>query len=91
MLCCFRSLRLFVEYVRDSKSIEVYYMVCSYLDNISISGVLDINNIQSGILNLTKNSASTSRTLEVLSLMNNSIADVLFDKQFLLDGQIKFL
>lgn len=65
------------------------YLVCRYLDNINISGDLNINSIQS-VLNLTKDSISTSRTLQLLSLRNNSITDVFFDKQLLKDGRNKF-
>lgn len=56
-----------------------------YVNNINISGVLDIKNMQSSVQKL----APASRTLHVLSLMDNGITDVVFDKQFLTDGKIK--
>nr|APU94833.1 leucine-rich repeat receptor-like protein kinase [Pohlia nutans] len=63
-----------------------------HLDDINVSGVLDIKSILSGIQNLSTDSNSNSRILRVLSLMNNKITDVIFDKQFLnsSNGQIKF-
>lgn len=68
-----------------------YCLVCRYLDEIKIGGVLNITSIQSGIQNLVRTvDNSPLRTLNVLSLKNNSINDVIYDKQFLTNGTIKF-
>ncbi|KAG0581642.1 hypothetical protein KC19_4G268100 [Ceratodon purpureus] len=63
-----------------SSTPELLERVELHLNNISVSGVLDVKSIVSGIKNLPKNS---SRILHVLSLMNNNISNVIFDEPFL--------
>jgi hypothetical protein len=61
-----------------------------YLDNITINGTLDITNIQTMMQNLTLNGNSQPQGLQVLSLRNNNITNVIYNKSLLTEGHTIF-
>jgi hypothetical protein len=63
---------------------------CRYLDNININGTLDITNIQTMMKNLTLIDNSHPQGLQVLSLRNNNITNVIYNKSLLTEGHTIF-
>ncbi|KAH9564112.1 hypothetical protein CY35_04G007200 [Sphagnum magellanicum] len=61
-----------------------------YLDNITINGTLDITNIQTMMQNLTLIDNSHPPGLQVLSLRNNNITNVIYNKSLLTEGHTIF-
>ncbi|CAM6039831.1 unnamed protein product [Sphagnum compactum] len=58
-----------------------------YLDNININGTLDITNIQTMMTSINN---SRPQGLQVLSLRNNSITNVIYNKSLLTEGRTIF-
>ncbi|KAH8963422.1 hypothetical protein BDL97_04G009600 [Sphagnum fallax] len=61
-----------------------------YLDNITINGTLDITNIQTMMQNFTLIDNSHPQGLQVLSLRNNNITNVIYNKSLLTEGHTIF-
>jgi hypothetical protein len=58
-----------------------------YLDNLNINGTLDIKNMQTiGQLSLIEN--YNYKGLQVLSLRNNDITNVIYNKSLLAAGRV---
>jgi hypothetical protein len=53
------------------------YFACRYLDNMNINGTLDITNMQ-----------TIGQRLQVLSLTNNDITNVIYSKSLLAEGHV---
>ncbi|KAH9564162.1 hypothetical protein CY35_04G010600 [Sphagnum magellanicum] len=73
-----------------STSSRLMFLEQLYLDNITINGTLDITNIQTMMQNLTLIDNSQPQGLQVLSLRNNNITNVIYNKSLLTKGHTIF-
>jgi hypothetical protein len=65
----------------------LFYFACRYLDNLNINGTLEITNMQTiGQSSLIKN--YNYQGLRILSLRNNDITNVIYNKSLLEGGII---
>jgi len=78
------------ELVITSLNFLFKFFSCRYLDNIIINGTLDITNIQNMMQNLTLIDNLHPQGLKVLSLKNNNITNVIYNKWFLMKGHTIF-
>ena len=65
---------------------SIPHSLCRFLNENNFIGELNVTSIKSG---LARTASTSNYTLQVLSLMNNNITDVIFDKTKLTDGLIE--
>ncbi|CAM6065206.1 unnamed protein product [Sphagnum tenellum] len=68
-------------------SLRLMFLEELYLDNININGTLDITNIQTMMTSIDN---SRPQGLQVLSLRNNNIINVIYNKSLLTEGRTIF-
>jgi hypothetical protein len=67
-----------------------FFFSCRYFDNININGTLDITNIQTMMQNWKLINNYRPQGLQVLSLKNNNITNVIYNKSLLTEGHTIF-
>jgi hypothetical protein len=66
------------------------FFSCRYFDNININGTLDITHIQTMMQNSKLTDNSHPQGLQVLSLKNNNITNVIYNKSLITEGHTIF-